>query len=133
MYPRLLWYWNPLIIIIGVIIGWFLNIIIYRYPRGESLLYLPYCPNCKYNFSLKENIPIVSFFLLKGNCPSCEKPFSVRYPIVEIITGILLFIFYRTFGFHYSFYFTVLFFIDLILIGFIDLENKKIPLSLIHI
>lgn len=124
------WYWYPIITSIGVVVGWLLNVVIHRYPRGESLLYLPYCPGCKRSLSLKENIPIVGYFLAQGKCSSCDRVIPIRYPLVEILTGIVVLYLFRYYRFRYEFYFTSLFFIDLMLIGFIDLEQNKIPLAL---
>lgn len=125
------WYWNPIIIVVGIIIGWYLNIFIQRYPRGESLLYLPYCPRCRHPISLRNNLPVVSYFLLKGRCADCEERISLRYPIVEILTALILFYFFRNLGLRNHFFFRSIFYLNLMTIAFIDLETEKIPFPLV--
>ena len=75
---------------IGAMIGSFLNVLIYRLPRKESILWPPsHCPNCNTRIKWYENIPILSYILLKGKCSNCEKNIALRYPIVEILSGII--------------------------------------------
>lgn len=121
------WYWYLIITAIGAVIGWLLNIIIQRFPRRESLAYLPYCPECKRSLTLKENIPILGYFLAGGRCASCDRPIPIRYPIVEIVTSALILYLFNYYRFRADFYFTSFFFVDLIAIGVIDLEHNKIP------
>ena len=85
--------------IFGACIGSFLNVCIWRIPRGESIV-TPgsYCPSCKRPIKASENIPIVSWLLLRGKCSRCHTPISLRYAIIESMTGIFfLFIWYRVF------------------------------------
>ncbi|MEO0225415.1 MAG: prepilin peptidase [candidate division WOR-3 bacterium] len=124
------WYWYPIIFLIGVTVGWFLNVVIHRYSKNESLLYLPYCPGCKRSLSLKENIPIIGYFLAQGRCSTCDYIIPIRQPIIEILTGLIIFYLFYLFKFQREFYNASLFFIGLILIGFIDLEAEKIPFPL---
>jgi len=79
-----------LIFIFGLIVGSFLNCIIYRLEVGGSFLKgRSYCPNCKHILSWKDLIPIFSFLILRGKCRYCQKPISLQYPLVELATGIL--------------------------------------------
>jgi leader peptidase (prepilin peptidase) / N-methyltransferase len=74
----------------GLIIGSFLNVVAYRLPRGESLAHPPSrCPACEAPVKPYDNIPVVSWVLLRGKCRSCGAPISWRYPAVEAITGLL--------------------------------------------
>jgi leader peptidase (prepilin peptidase) / N-methyltransferase len=74
----------------GLIIGSFLNVVAYRLPRGESLAHPPSrCPSCEAPVRPYDNIPVLSWLLLRGRCRSCEAPISARYPIVEGLTGAL--------------------------------------------
>ncbi len=74
----------------GLIVGSFLNSIIYRLSTGESFLFKrSFCPHCKHQLSWQDLIPLLSFFVLKGKCRYCKKPISWQYPLVELATGIL--------------------------------------------
>jgi len=76
--------------ILGAIIGSFLNVVAYWLPRGESLSHPPsHCPNCGAPVKPYDNIPVLSWLLLRGRCRSCKNPISPRYPIVEAGTGLL--------------------------------------------
>src|SRR5439155_12312542 len=74
----------------GLIIGSFLNVVAYRLPRGESLAHPPSrCPSCGAPVKPYDNIPVLSWLLLRGRCRACGAPISVRYPVVEALTGAL--------------------------------------------
>ncbi len=74
--------------VLGLLVGSFLNVVIYRLPRGESLV-TPgsHCPSCGAPVKPYDNIPVVSWLLLRGRCRSCAAPISPRYPLVEALTG----------------------------------------------
>lgn len=79
-----------LIFIFGLIVGSFLNCVIYRLEKNESFLKgRSYCPKCKHTLSWWDLIPIFSFLILKGKCRYCSKKISLQYPLVEIVTGLL--------------------------------------------
>lgn len=124
--------------VVGLAVGSFLNVVIYRLPRGKSLLTPPsHCPNCGIYIKWYDNIPVLSFFLLGGKCRACKKPISWRYPLVEGVTALF---FLLTFLYHHSLLFsfplliglikTFLFVSILIPVFFIDLEHQIIPDSL---
>ncbi len=72
----------------GLAIGSFLNVVIYRLPRGESLAKPPsHCPNCNTELKPADNIPILSWIVLRGHCRYCQEPISVRYPVIELLTA----------------------------------------------
>ncbi len=74
----------------GLLIGSFLNVIIYRLPRGESIILPPsHCPNCGQRLGFCDLIPLFSYLFLRGSCRYCHQKFSLRYPLVELLTGIL--------------------------------------------
>ncbi len=77
------------IFIFGAIIGSFLNCLIWRLHTGESMWDRSYCPKCKAKIAWYDNIPILSFLVLRGKCRKCENRISVQYPIVEFVTGAL--------------------------------------------
>jgi leader peptidase (prepilin peptidase)/N-methyltransferase len=74
----------------GLLIGSFLNVVIYRLPRGQSLVTPPStCPGCGSRIRPVDNIPVLSWVLLGGKCHACGAPISIQYPLVELTTGIL--------------------------------------------
>lgn len=74
----------------GLLIGSFLNVVIYRLPRGQSLVTPPStCPGCGTRIRPIDNIPVISWILLGGKCHKCRAPISVQYPLVELTTGLL--------------------------------------------
>ena len=88
------WLIIPFLFLFGSCIGSFLNVVVWRLPRGKSLLWPPSaCPKCNHALAWYDNIPVLGWILLRGRCRYCKEPVSARYPIVEAITG-LLFVFY---------------------------------------
>src|SRR5690349_12596837 len=84
----------PFIFALGACIGSFLNVVVWRLPRGESLVTPPsHCPKCNTPLAWYDNIPVFGWIFLKGRCRYCREPISPRYPIIEAITG-GLFVFY---------------------------------------
>jgi len=78
------------IFIFGLIIGSFLNCVIYRLETGDSFVKgRSFCPHCKRQLNWRDLIPVLSFLLLKGKCRYCHKPISWQYPLIELSTGIL--------------------------------------------
>lgn len=76
--------------VLGLIVGSFLNVCIYRLPRGESLVSPgSHCPRCRRPIARFDNIPVLSWLLLRGKCRQCGAPISVQYPIVEIATAVV--------------------------------------------
>lgn len=78
------------IFILGAVMGSFLSAFTYRVTRNVSVLKgRSYCPNCKKKISWYDNVPIISYILLKGRCRNCKKRISIRYPLLELSTGLL--------------------------------------------
>jgi prepilin signal peptidase PulO-like enzyme (type II secretory pathway) len=74
----------------GLVIGSFLNVVIWRVPRQESLVKPgSHCPGCDAPIAPRDNIPVLSWLLLRGRCRNCGEPISNRYPFVELLTGVL--------------------------------------------
>jgi leader peptidase (prepilin peptidase)/N-methyltransferase len=74
----------------GLLVGSFLNVVIWRVPRGESVVHpRSRCPNCDAAIRERDNVPLVSWLLLRGRCRDCGAPISARYPLVELGTGVL--------------------------------------------
>ncbi|NQU27692.1 MAG: prepilin peptidase [Candidatus Marinimicrobia bacterium] len=84
------WYLFFPFLLLGTIFGSFLNVIIYRLPRSESIA-IPrsYCPNCRQPIPIYRNIPIFSFLVQRGKCADCSAKISWQYPLVELINGII--------------------------------------------
>lgn len=76
--------------LLGLAIGSFLNVVIWRVPRGESIVHPPSaCPKCQTQISNRDNVPVLGWLLLRGKCRTCAEPISARYPLVEALTGAL--------------------------------------------
>jgi len=121
-------YYTILFFILGSIFGSFLNVVIYRLPKGESIIYPPsHCPLCGAKILPWDNIPILSYIILRGRCRNCGERISPVYMIVEFITAVLF-----AFGFFYyrwssSLLEFVVFSLILIPIAFIDWKTMLIP------
>ncbi len=81
---------TALVGVLGLLIGSFLNVVVWRVPRGESVVSPPSaCPRCGHVVRPRDNIPVLSWFVLRGECRDCRGPISPRYPLVEAATGVL--------------------------------------------
>ncbi len=79
----------PMAGIVGLFVGSFLNVVIYRTPLGLSVSTpRSFCPTCDRQLTWWENIPVLSWLCLRGRCHSCQEPISIRYPLVELVTGV---------------------------------------------
>jgi leader peptidase (prepilin peptidase)/N-methyltransferase len=117
-----------IVLIFGGIIGSFLNVCIYRLPRSKSIVFPPSsCTTCKVPIRCWDNIPLISYLVLRGRCRKCGTHISVRYPIIESITAALFFLLYRKYGLSLELPVHMLFVSLLIVISFVDLDFKIIP------
>lgn len=117
--------------IFGTLIGSFLNVVVYRLPREESLSFPPsHCPTCNSKLQFYDLVPIFSYLFLRGKCRSCSEKISVRYPIVEGLTGLLFLYTVYTFGFTMEALGYALIIGLLVPIFFIDYDHSIIPDSL---
>lgn len=116
------------VFLFGLSVGSFLNVVIYRMPRDMSIVYPPStCPACKNRIRWYDNIPVISFLLLRGKCRFCGSKISIKYPLVELLTGISAMFVYIKFGFDLEFLFYFYFVASMIALSIIDLEFKIIP------
>jgi leader peptidase (prepilin peptidase)/N-methyltransferase len=116
------------VFIFGTCIGSFLNVCIYRIPAGESIVYPPSaCPNCGYAIRFYDNIPILSYLFLRGRCRRCRTSISLRYPMVELITGIAALAVFLKYGLMPATAVYFLFMAVLLVITFIDIDHQIIP------
>jgi leader peptidase (prepilin peptidase) / N-methyltransferase len=119
---------NVASIVLGAIVGSFLNVCISRLPKEESIVRPgSHCPKCKTPIQYYDNIPLLSYLLLGGKCRHCKAPISIQYPIVEAITALSSFFLFITFGVSLSFFYYFSFVAALIVITVIDLYHQIIP------
>ncbi len=149
------WLFPALATLFGLIVGSFLNVVIHRLPKmmerewrqecadsfpeyqitppsGVYNLSVPRstCPKCETQLRVIDNIPVLSWLLLKGKCHHCSHPISIRYPLVEVLTGALCFLVAYQFGFSYFAIALLFFTFVLIAATFIDLDTMLLPDSL---
>ncbi len=124
-----------LIFFLGLIIGSFLNVCIYRIPRPDMSIHSPhrsFCGECRQPITAIDNIPLLSYFLLCGKCRNCHAKISVMYPAVELATALLFFgLFYHFKGVTLEFLQGAIFVVVLLPIAFIDAQHYIIPNVLI--
>ena len=137
-------------VIFGLMVGSFLNVVIYRVPKmmeqewhnnclelqGKDIpaqqqftLSKPRssCPHCGHKIKALENVPVISYLLLRGRCSACKTPISIRYPLVEILTGTLIGLTSWQFGYTTSTLFAWVFVFALIALTFIDFDTQLLP------
>lgn len=84
------WFWTGYIFIIGLCVGSFLNVVVLRGLTGESIVLPPsHCTKCDHKLSWYDNIPVLSYLILKGKCRYCSEKISPQYPVVELFTGLI--------------------------------------------
>lgn len=112
----------------GVVIGSFLNVCIHRLPAQESIVFpTSHCPSCKTPIRPYDNVPILSYLVLRGRCRACAARISPRYPLVEALTGLAALAALLEFGWCVHFAVAFLFLAALIVVTFIDLDHQIIP------
>ncbi|MEG0372255.1 MAG: prepilin peptidase [Clostridium sp.] len=119
--------YGVLVFLIGLILGSFFNVCIYRIPRGESVSFPPsHCSVCNENIKAYDLIPIISYIILRGRCRKCRDKISMQYPIIEFITGVSFLILYLNFGFTVKFFLGALLTTVLIITAVIDINTGYI-------
>lgn len=117
-----------LVFIFGAIVGSFLNVCIYRLPKGESIVKPgSHCPKCGKPVSWYDNVPILSYLILKGRCRSCRSAINPGYIIVEVVTAALAVALFSVFGPSHKFAAYSIMSAGLIVATFADLETREIP------
>lgn len=134
----------------GLVIGSFLNVVITRLPRmvereernlslSQLAIETPttrpvnliwprsFCPTCLATIRWRHNVPILSWLLLRGRCSNCASPISVRYPVVEGITALMLVVLFSTYGLTLEFWFKAFFCLTLVAIAYMDWETGWLP------
>jgi len=119
------------VFVFGLIIGSFCNVVIYRLPLGKSIVTpASQCRSCRNYIRPWDNIPLLSYFLLRGQCRSCKEPISTRYPAVEGMSGLLFVLLYLKLGLSMTFMVYAFLTSALLIIALIDLDHKIIPNSI---
>ena len=120
-----------IVFILGLCIGSFLNVVIYRVPLGKSIITPPSsCPVCGEKIKPWHNIPLIGWIILKGKCANCNAKISVRYPLIELLSAILAVIVYKKIGFNIFFIINFALFSTLLALSMIDFDYKAVPDSL---
>ena len=116
----------------GLLIGSFLNVVIWRVPRGESIVRPPSaCPGCGAQIRSRDNVPVISWLVLRGRCRDCGSSISIRYPLVELVTGAL----FALVVWHFSATWTALVYLFLaaisVALALIDIDTRRLPNSIV--
>jgi leader peptidase (prepilin peptidase) / N-methyltransferase len=119
--------------VVGAVLGSFLNVVIHRLPRGESLVHpRSRCPSCQTQIASYDNIPIVSWLVLRGRCRHCGARISARYPAVELVTALAFAAVVLVRGFDDDLIIELPFVAALIALAGIDLDHKLLPNKIVY-
>jgi leader peptidase (prepilin peptidase) / N-methyltransferase len=117
----------------GLAIGSFLNVVIYRVPRKESIVTPPSaCPSCGTELAARDNIPVLSWVLLRGKCRTCGAPISWQYPVVELLTAALFAGVAGRFGYDWAVPAYLALFAGLVALSWIDVERLILPRAIVY-
>jgi leader peptidase (prepilin peptidase)/N-methyltransferase len=123
---------DALVFVFGLIVGSFLNVVIYRVPRGESIVRpRSRCPGCGHEIREYDNIPVVSWLILRGRCRDCHEPISARYPAVELFTGLIFVVMAVHFGFTWALPAYLYFAAIGVALSMIDVDVKRLPNAIV--
>jgi len=119
--------------LVGLCVGSFLNVVIHRVPKRQSVVRpRSHCPACQTQLADRDNIPVVSWLVLRGRCRSCRAPISIRYPLVELACGALFAAAALRLGLSWSLPAFCVFFAALLAISVIDLDHFIIPNRIVY-
>ena len=117
----------------GLVIGSFLNVVIYRVPRNESIVSpRSACPTCGAPILERDNIPVISWLLLKGRCRNCHSPISLRYPLIELAGGALFAGAATRIGYNWELPAYLVLLASLLALACIDVERLILPKKIIY-
>ena len=117
-----------LLVVMGLLVGSFLNVCIWRLPREESIVRpRSHCPSCKHLIAWYDNIPLVSYVLLRARCRHCQAKISVRYPVVEALTAASFVGVVTWFGLSVVSLVYIAFVCALIVVSLVDIDHQIIP------
>ncbi len=116
------------VFIFGTLIGSFMNVVVYRSERSESVVKVrSHCPKCMTQIKNRDLIPVFSWLFLGGRCRSCKEKISPQYPIVEALTGIYYVLSFLNFGIGHEFIISMLLFPILVFLSIVDFKKTEIP------
>jgi leader peptidase (prepilin peptidase) / N-methyltransferase len=116
------------LLLVGLMVGSFLNVCIARIPLGESIVFPnSHCPHCGNSIKAYDNIPVISYVLLRGKCRSCKAKISWQYPVVETLTALTFWLTYRCLGLDLRTAILLIFFSAMWVLVFIDLNHRILP------
>jgi leader peptidase (prepilin peptidase) / N-methyltransferase len=117
---------------LGLVIGSFLNVVVWRVPRGESIVRPPsHCPSCGHKVRPRDNVPVVSWLLLRGRCRDCHAPISARYPLVELATGVVFVVLAVRIGFAWELPAYLYLGAIGVALAMIDIDVKRLPNAIV--
>ena len=117
--------------VFGLLLGSFLNVVILRIPKGESIVFgASHCYSCKNELKPWHNIPLISWLFLRGKCSYCQTPISMQYPIIELISALLFLALANRYGINFPIFMIALSFLTLLALSMIDFKYKMVPDSL---
>jgi len=126
------WFWPMSLGLFGLLFGSFANVLIWRFPRGESVASPgSHCPVCEHPIRWYDNVPLVSWLVLRGRCRDCATPISPRYPLVELLSGLLWAAAGVRFGPSVQSLACVVLFYTLLVLTFIDLDTFRLPNAIV--
>ena len=118
--------------VLGLLVGSFLNVVIWRVPRGESIVRPPsHCPACGHAVRARDNIPVLSWVVLRGRCRDCDAPISARYPLVEVGTAAVFVALTLRIGFDAALPAYLYFGAIAVALALIDLDVKRLPNAIV--
>lgn len=121
-----------IIFLLGLAIGSFLNVCIYRIPSKISISYPPsHCPKCEHKLNAFDLIPVLGFLINRGSCRYCKEKISIQYPVIELITAVIFLLLFDKFGLGIYFLKYAVLMSLLVIITLIDLKTQEIPDELI--
>ena len=123
------WYFVIVLsVVVGAIVGSFLNVCIFRIPDGKSIVFPgSHCVNCNHPIKPYDNIPIISYLVLRGRCRNCKTKISPIYPVVELLTAVMSLLLFLRYGLSLQYPVTFVFTCTLIIVTFIDIDHQIIP------
>ena len=117
--------------VLGLLIGSFLNVVIIRIPKDESIVFGgSHCVICNKKLKPWHNIPLFSWIFLRGKCAYCKAPISMQYPLIELLSGVIFLAIAFKYGISFASFFIALSFLMLLALSVIDFKYKMIPDSL---
>ncbi len=122
------WFFAVSALLFGLLFGSFANVVIWRVPRGESIASPgSHCPRCQHPIAWYDNMPVVSWLVLRARCRSCDEPIPVRYPLVEAASGALFWLAASSFGVSAAAVVAAVLFWFLLVLSVIDLDTMRLP------